>query len=104
MKQRFPASRVLGNPGFAVVMADFVRQNSELLMAATDGARIKIQKIDGGLNTVTEVEVAGLPQVVGLHWWQPQAGQLLPGRLRLERHPDGFRPVSVREQPPAAHQ
>ncbi|WP_225073619.1 VCBS repeat-containing protein [Desulfuromonas sp. CSMB_57] len=70
----FPGFQVLGNPGFAVVMADFVRENSELLMAATDGARIKIQKIYGGINTLTEVEVAGLPQVVGLHWWQPQAG------------------------------
>jgi len=72
----FPGFQVLGNPGFTVVMADFVRENSELLMAATDGARIKIQRIDGSLNTITELEVAGLPQVVGLHWWQPQAGQL----------------------------
>lgn len=72
----FPGFQTLGNPGFAAVMADFVRQGSDLLIAVTDGARIKIQKIDGSLNTITELEVAGLPQVVGLHWWQPQAGQL----------------------------
>lgn len=65
------AEPVVSLPG-GVRIADFVRHQGELLLASTDGYRIRVHAIEGdrGVSERGSVEAAS-GEVVSVHWWQP---------------------------------
>lgn len=71
-----PGFKTFGPLGFAAVMADFIKLKGQTLMAATDGALIKLFRITDGMQPAGELQPAGLPQILTLHWWQPDSESL----------------------------
>lgn len=72
----FPGFKSVGPLGFPAVTSDFVTQGQQLLLAASDGASIKVFTVSEKLQPLTEVKLADLAQVASLCWWQPKKGEL----------------------------
>jgi hypothetical protein len=54
-----------------MVMTDFVRFGEKMIMAATDGADIRIYHVSPGLTLMTTAAAPSPGQILALKWWRP---------------------------------
>ena len=56
------------------LMADFVKDGSDLLMAATDGSEVKVYKVGPELSLRTSGRPKGMGDTFAVKWWRPTTG------------------------------
>jgi len=65
--------RPLGRLPGATRMASFCRVEEQLLLAATDGRRLRLYAVSSDLEEVAELPLPGLEDGLAVSWWQPTA-------------------------------
>lgn len=63
--------RSLGRLPGATRMASFCRVGETLLLAATDGRRLRLYAVSNNLKELAELPLPGLEEGLTLSWWQP---------------------------------
>ena len=73
----FSAARPLGELKGSIVMADFVSNDGEILMATTDGSGIDVYSVSETLKLMAKIDNNVQKQVLSIKWWSP-AGKAIP--------------------------
>ena len=63
--------RQLGSFDEKVLMADFCPDEKGLLLATTDGSRIRIYRLQDGIKPVVTYRPPGFARIHSLRWWRP---------------------------------
>jgi len=69
--------QALGEFSRLTLMADFVRYTGRLLMATTDGKKVRVHVVADKLPVVAEGKTTGPGDILSVRWWRPAAGSNL---------------------------
>ncbi len=70
----YPGFQKIGDLSGRTVMADFVRDGDRLLLAATDGSKIRVYAVTNGLGLLAAGDTTRPGPIYALHWWRPENG------------------------------
>jgi hypothetical protein len=67
----YPGFQSLGELPGTIVMADFIHDGDQFLMATTDGSSVHIHRIDQTVSTLFGDRLKGVEQILSVQWWRP---------------------------------